>query len=109
MDVEKCFDKLWLQACINALFKAGIDHDHLNLLYSENKQAQIAVKINDKLSARIKVSDLVMQGSVWGSIKCTNLMDKLKKKMQCLINHSNITTNKTQTSRLAYKAWLMTP
>jgi hypothetical protein len=79
MDVEKCFDKLWLQACINALYEAGIDHDHLNLLYIENKQAQIAVKINDKLSARIKVSDLVMQGSVWGSIKCTTLMDKLNK------------------------------
>ena len=79
MDVQKCFDKLWLQACINALYEAGINHDHLNLLYIENKQAQIAVKINNKLSARISVSDLVMQGSVWGSIKCTTLMDQLNK------------------------------
>ena len=79
MDAEKCFDKLWLQACINALYEAGINHDHLNLLYIENKQAQIAIKINDKLSARIKVSDIVMQGSVWGSIKCTTLMDQLNK------------------------------
>ena len=79
MDVEKCFDKLWLQACINALYEAGINHDHLNLLYIENKQAQIAVKINDKLSARIRVRDLGMQGSVWGSIQCTTLMDRLNK------------------------------
>ena len=64
MDVEKCFDKLWLQACINALYEAGIDNDHLNLLYIENKQAQIAVKINNKISARICVKDVVMQGSV---------------------------------------------
>ena len=37
MEVEKCFDILWLQACINALYEAGINHDHLNLLYLENK------------------------------------------------------------------------
>ena len=28
MDAIKCFDKLWLQACINSLFEAGITHDH---------------------------------------------------------------------------------
>ena len=33
MDTEKWFDKLWLQACINALYDAGINNDHLNLLY----------------------------------------------------------------------------
>jgi hypothetical protein len=26
MDAEKCFDKLWLQGCINALFEAGLDN-----------------------------------------------------------------------------------
>ena len=79
MDAIKCFDKLWLQACINALFEAGINNDHLNLLYIENKNAQIAVKINNKLSARISVKDVVMQGSIWGSLKCTTLMDTLNK------------------------------
>jgi hypothetical protein len=79
MDAIKCFDKLWLQACINSLFEAGITHDHLNLLYIENKNAQIAVKINNKLSARISVKDVVMQGSIRGSLKCTTLMDTLNK------------------------------
>ena len=77
MDATKCFDKLWLQACINSLYEAGIDHDSLNLLYIENKNAQVAVKINNKLSARISVKDVVMQGSVWGSIKCTTTMDTM--------------------------------
>ena len=36
MDAEKCFDKLWLQACINALYEAGINNDYLNLLYIKN-------------------------------------------------------------------------
>ena len=79
MDTEKCFNKLWLQACINALHDAGITNDHLNLLYIENKNAEIAVKINGKLSQRICVKDVVLQGSVWGSLKCTTTMDKLNK------------------------------
>ena len=79
MDATKCFDKLWLQACINSLYEAGIDNDQLNLLYIENKNANIAVKINNKLSTRVSVKDVVMQGSVWGSIKCTSTMDTMNK------------------------------
>ena len=79
MDAEKCFDKLWLQACINALYEAGINNDYLNLLYIENKNANIAVKVNGKLSERINVRDGVLQGSVWGSLKCTTLMDQINK------------------------------
>ena len=50
----------------------------LNLLYIENQNAQIAVKVNsNKLSRRINVTNVEMQGSVWSSLKCTTLMDKL--------------------------------
>ena len=79
VDIEKCFDKMWLQSTINAIYEAGIDHDQLNLLYIENKNANIKVKINNKLSGRISVRDVIMQGSVWGSLKCTTLMDQLNK------------------------------
>ena len=48
-DVEKCFDKLWLQAAINSLHEAGLSNYWLNILYIENKKANIAVKINGKL------------------------------------------------------------
>ena len=64
MDSEKCFDKLWLQSCINAFFDAGLENDKLNLLYIENKNANIAVKVNGKLSTRINVKDVIMQGLV---------------------------------------------
>ena len=79
MDAIKCFDKLWLQACINSLYEAGIDNDYLKLLYIENKKANIAVKINNQLSTRICVKDVVMQGSVWGSLKCTTTLDTMNK------------------------------
>ena len=79
MDAEKCFDRLGFQSCINAVYDAGITHDQFNILYIENKTAQIAVQINGKIFARISVQDIFMQGSVWGSLKCTILMDQLNK------------------------------
>jgi hypothetical protein len=79
VDVEKCFDKLWLQATTNALYEAGIKCDLLNLLYIENKNAKIAVKANGQLTKRVDVKDVEIQGSVWGSMKCTKTIDQLYK------------------------------
>ena len=41
-DVDKCFDKLWLQKTTNGLFEAGIQNDKLNLLYNENQSTKVA-------------------------------------------------------------------
>ena len=35
------------------------------------------MKVNNKLSMRISVKDVIMQGSVWSSLKCTTSMDRL--------------------------------
>ena len=68
MDVIKCYDKLWLEACINTLYEAGLKSDYLNLLYIENETAQIAVKMNNTISRRIHVKHVAMQGSIWGGL-----------------------------------------
>ena len=76
-DVEKCFDTLWLHEVINCLFNAGLTNDKLPLLFMENESAQVAVKTGRGLSKRINVRNIIMQGSVFGSICCVVLMDKL--------------------------------
>ena len=43
-DIEKCFDSLWVQECINTLYKNGLQNDNLSLLYEETKIAKIAIK-----------------------------------------------------------------
>ena len=78
-DVEKCFDKMWLQATTNALYDAGLQHDMLNILYIENENAKVAFKVNGDVSKRVPVKCVEMQGSVWGSLKCTVSMDVLNK------------------------------
>ena len=82
MDIETCFDKLWLESSINSLYENGLKSDLLNLLFIENKTAEVAVKVNGGLSKRFPVKKVVMQGSVWGGLKCTSQMDKLNKIMK---------------------------
>ena len=78
-DVKTCFDKLWLENCANALFENGLKNDMLNLLYLENRNAQIAVKFNNQVSRRINVTNVEIQGSVRSSLKCTSVMDSIRK------------------------------
>ena len=80
-DIDKCFDKLWLQKTTNGLFEAGIQNDKLNLLYNENRSTKVAIKVNNQITRRVTMRDLELQGSVWGSIKCTVSMDKINKIM----------------------------
>ena len=78
-DVEKCFDSLWLKEVISCLYEAGLQNDKLPLLFLENRNAQVAVKTWGGISERASISEIIMQGSVWGSICCVALMDKLGK------------------------------
>ena len=78
-DIEKCFDLLWLHEVINTLYEAGLQNDKLNLLFLENKNAQVAVKMHERISNRTSIRDLIMQGSVWGSLSCVVVMEKLGK------------------------------
>ena len=76
-DVEKCFDALWMEECINDIFEAGVTNDKLPLLFLENRNAKVAIKTSEGLSKRVDIQNIVMQGSVWGSLFCTTTMDKL--------------------------------
>ena len=78
-DIDKCFDSLWLQECINDLYKNGLTNDKLPLLFMENNNANIAVKTSTGLSKRKSIQN--MQGTVWGSMFCTATMDQLGKIM----------------------------
>ena len=78
-DVEKCFDALWLQECINDLYDAGLTNDKLPILFQENQTARVAVKTQEGISNRIDIKNIVMQGTVWGSLFCTTSMEKLGK------------------------------
>ena len=78
-DVEKCFDKLWAKECFNNMFESGFCNDKLSMLFRENIDAKVAVKMSSGITKRINISEVIMQGTVWGSLFCTVTMDKLGK------------------------------
>ena len=78
-DVEQCFDSLWLHEVIASLYEAGLKNDKLPLLFLENRNAQVAIKTPGGLSNRVSIGNVIMQGSVWGSLCCVVLLDKLGK------------------------------
>ena len=87
-DVNKCFDKLWLQETTNALYEAGLINHMLNLLYLENKSAKVAIQIYNNLTKIFSVKNVELQGSVWKSLKCTSSMDRLNK---IILSQDNLT------------------
>jgi hypothetical protein len=56
-DIEKCFDALWVQECINDIYDAGLTNDKLPLLFLENVNGQCAIKVNDGKSKRINIKE----------------------------------------------------
>ena len=79
-DIKKCFDSLWMKECLNDLYEAGLTSSNLNLIYEGNKECMISVKTPNGQTERVRINEIIMQGSVWGPLCCTSTMDKIGKK-----------------------------
>jgi len=78
-DLEKAFDSLWAQECINDLYDAGCTDDKLVLMHLENQNAQVAMKTSAGITERESIGNMIMQGTVTGGLSCTTTTDKLAK------------------------------
>ena len=67
-DIEKCFDSLWLEDCINSLWRCGVDDDILYLIYLLNRKANIIVRTPFGNTQSFEICNLVKQGTVLGPI-----------------------------------------
>ena len=82
-DLEKAFDALWLDECLNDLIDT-LSEDHRNdkiaLLYESNKDNLVAVNTAVGMSDRVNMPKIVQQGGTWGPVLCSNTIDKIGKK-----------------------------
>ena len=69
--VEKCFHALWVQACVNDMYETGFDNENLSLLFLENQNAEVAIKTGNGITKRTHINNVIIQGTVWGSLLCT--------------------------------------
>ena len=84
VDYKQCFDSMWLDECVNDLFKAGVQDDHLAVLYEANSKNQVAVKTPFGKTERRMVEKIVLQGEVFGPLECSVSVDSFGK--ECLNN-----------------------
>ena len=84
-DLEKAFDLLWLEDCMNDTFDSlDVAHrdDKIALLYQLNKKNLVAVNTPFGVTSRMNIPKIVQQGGTWGPILCSNTVDTIGKKIQ---------------------------
>ena len=63
-DIEKCFDSLWLEDCINSLWENAVKDDTLSLIYYLNEKANGVVKTPFGETDLLSFMNIVKQGTV---------------------------------------------
>ena len=87
-DYKQCFDSMWLEEALNDLYEAGVKDDNLALIHLANETNKVAVKTPHGLTERKVVDKIVLQGGVFGPIKCSVQVDTIGK--ECLENEKHL-------------------
>ena len=67
-DIEKCFDSLWLEDCMNSLWDLGVKDDILCLIYLMNIKATVTIETPLLDTDPLFLSNFVKQGTVLGAV-----------------------------------------
>ena len=78
-DIELFSDSLLVQECIDTLNECGLTNDKLVFHFEEERSANFAIKTSIGITNRTNIENMIMEGTVFGSIICTAVMDKLAK------------------------------
>ena len=81
-DYKQCFDSLWLEECMNDMYKGGIKDDKFALLYNVNTEVNVAVKTPVGKTERGIIRKAIIQGDVFGPMLCGKQIDEIGK--ECL-------------------------
>ena len=84
-DLEKCFDKLWLQDCIKEVYEAGMPIPEATYILKMNQDVKATVDTPFGMSESFEAKEIVRQGTVWGPQVCSVSTDRINK-MQDNIN-----------------------
>ena len=76
-DVMKCFDEMWYEETLNDLWDVKIQDENFALISKLDEKCQIVVKTPCGVTDMFKLERIILQGSVFGPIKCSVQMDTL--------------------------------
>ena len=78
-DYKQCFDSLWLEECMNDMYRGGLKDDNFNLLYSANNIVKVAIRTPVGKTESKDIHRAVIQGDVFGSLLCSKQVDMIAK------------------------------
>ena len=76
-DIAKCFDSQWHAETMNDLWDVGVRYDKFAVICEMDSKYNISVRTPVGLTERFQLTDIEMQGTVMGPIKCSVQMDTL--------------------------------
>ena len=79
LDYRQCFDSMWMEEVINDLWEAGIQDDNLSLIARVNEAVEVSVKTPFGKTDSKEITNVVMQGEVFGPLCCSVQVDTFGK------------------------------
>ena len=76
-DAVKCFDKLWLLDSLVEMYNAGISAQDIKMMHLLNKDTEVTVITPSGKTERLKVGEVVKQGTVLGPTLCCVVTDQV--------------------------------
>ena len=82
LDVQKAYDKAWLDAILYVMHKNGISAKNLEMMRKTNSDLRARIRTKYGLTRKIKIKDSIRQGGVLSVIEYATLMDEITKELQ---------------------------
>ena len=82
LDVQKAYDKAWLDAIIYTLHKNGIEGKNLRMIKKLNSNLTAKIQTRYGLTRKIKIRDSIRQGGVLSVIEYAALIDEISKELR---------------------------
>ena len=87
-DINKCFDEMGFEETHNDLWDAGVQNDKFAMIAKLDEHAKVVIKTPLGTTEKFELNNIVMQGTVFGPIKCSVQMDTFGR--DCLANGDGV-------------------
>ena len=81
LDVQKAYDKAWLDAILYALYRNGVGKKNLEIIRKLNTGLTAQIQTKYGLTRKITIRDSIRQGGVLSVIEYATLMDEITKEI----------------------------
>ncbi len=102
LDVQKAYDKAWLDAILYVLNKNGLKGKNLQLVKKMNSELRAQIQTKYGLTREIKIKDSIRQGGVLSVIEYAALIDEISKEL----HHKDLGIKIDEENKMGCLLWM---